>query len=197
MHLLAAQFFFHGDDWGFVKEGVKTYLMAPMSPLTSPGRNFFCLPIHQLWPIRMNENKIRTPSTNINILFLIDIAIIKIPFLFWFKYFGYKVIIRLINSQWCEGFKTCYSPIWRYTNRSPNKSQEFVFIYLYIFVTSIYPSLLLMSRGTKNVVGAKWNGSTGPAAEKGCSNKKRYLGRSQGRRPRPSKSRAASCLFAL
>jgi hypothetical protein len=31
--------FFRGDDWCFLKEGVKTYLMASMSRLKSP--NFF------------------------------------------------------------------------------------------------------------------------------------------------------------
>jgi hypothetical protein len=29
--------FFGGDDRGFLKEGVKTYQMAPMSPLNSPN----------------------------------------------------------------------------------------------------------------------------------------------------------------
>ncbi len=36
MHLLTERFFFVGDDWGFLQEGMKTYLMAPMSPLNSP-----------------------------------------------------------------------------------------------------------------------------------------------------------------
>jgi hypothetical protein len=27
---------FVGDDWGFLKEVVKTYLLTPMSPLNSP-----------------------------------------------------------------------------------------------------------------------------------------------------------------
>ncbi len=37
MHLLAERFvFFESDDRGFLKEGAKTYLMAPMSPLNSP-----------------------------------------------------------------------------------------------------------------------------------------------------------------
>ncbi len=35
--------FFGGDDWGISKEGVKTYLMAPMSPLNKPT---FCLSSH-------------------------------------------------------------------------------------------------------------------------------------------------------
>jgi hypothetical protein len=34
MHVLASCF--AGDDWGLLKEGVKTYLMAPMSHLNSP-----------------------------------------------------------------------------------------------------------------------------------------------------------------
>ncbi len=33
MLLLAEGFVFGGDDWGFLKEDVKTYLMAPTSPL--------------------------------------------------------------------------------------------------------------------------------------------------------------------
>jgi hypothetical protein len=36
MHLLAEQSVFWGDDRGFLKEGVKTHLMAPLSPLNSP-----------------------------------------------------------------------------------------------------------------------------------------------------------------
>ncbi len=46
MHLLDERFvFFRGDDRGFVKEGVKTYLMAPLSPLNSS----FCLHIYSLY----------------------------------------------------------------------------------------------------------------------------------------------------
>ncbi len=38
MHLLAERFgFFEGDDRGFFKEGVKTYLMAPILPLNLPS----------------------------------------------------------------------------------------------------------------------------------------------------------------
>ncbi len=36
MHLVAERFVFWGDDWGFLKEGVKTYLVTPMSLLNSP-----------------------------------------------------------------------------------------------------------------------------------------------------------------
>ncbi len=36
MHLLAERFvFWGGDDQGFLKEGFKTYLTAPMSPINS------------------------------------------------------------------------------------------------------------------------------------------------------------------
>jgi hypothetical protein len=38
MHLLAEWFIFGGDDRGFLKEGVKTYLMSPMYLIT---RQFF------------------------------------------------------------------------------------------------------------------------------------------------------------
>jgi hypothetical protein len=42
MHHLAERFFFFGGDYqGFLKEGVKTYLVAPMSPFNSP--KFFLL----------------------------------------------------------------------------------------------------------------------------------------------------------
>jgi hypothetical protein len=40
-------FFFRFDDQGFLREGVKTYLMAPMSPLNS--QLFFCIHIYSLW----------------------------------------------------------------------------------------------------------------------------------------------------
>jgi hypothetical protein len=33
--------FFGGDDWGFVKKGVKAYSMAPISPLLLPDLFFF------------------------------------------------------------------------------------------------------------------------------------------------------------
>jgi hypothetical protein len=33
--------FFSGDDWGFLKEGVKAYQMAPMTFLGSPTTAFF------------------------------------------------------------------------------------------------------------------------------------------------------------
>jgi hypothetical protein len=39
--------FFGGDHRGFLKEGVKTSRMAPMSPLSSPTF-FFCLHIYSL-----------------------------------------------------------------------------------------------------------------------------------------------------
>jgi hypothetical protein len=35
MHLLAGRFVLWGDDRGFLKKGIDTYLMAPMSPLNS------------------------------------------------------------------------------------------------------------------------------------------------------------------
>jgi hypothetical protein len=41
MHLLAEWFVFVSDYLGFLKEGVKTYLMAPMSPLNSPTFSVF------------------------------------------------------------------------------------------------------------------------------------------------------------
>ncbi len=41
--------FFVGDDRGILKEGVKTFLMAPMSPLNSP--TFFHLHIYSLCKI--------------------------------------------------------------------------------------------------------------------------------------------------
>jgi hypothetical protein len=41
MHLLTERFIFWGDDRGFLKGGVKAYLMAPMSSLNSP----FFLPV--------------------------------------------------------------------------------------------------------------------------------------------------------
>jgi hypothetical protein len=47
--------FFGGDDRGSLKEGVKTYLMAPMSPLNSPIFFFlfflssFCLHFYSIW----------------------------------------------------------------------------------------------------------------------------------------------------
>ncbi len=50
MHLVAEQFFYGSDDRGFLKEGVKTYLMAPMSPLVS-HKFFFCLHIYSLWSL--------------------------------------------------------------------------------------------------------------------------------------------------
>jgi hypothetical protein len=47
MHLLAGRFVtLGGGDQGFLKEGVKTYLMTPMSLLNSPI--FFCLYIYSL-----------------------------------------------------------------------------------------------------------------------------------------------------
>ncbi len=46
-HLVAERFVFLGDDWGFLKEGVKTYLMAPLPPLNS--LTLFCLHINSLW----------------------------------------------------------------------------------------------------------------------------------------------------
>jgi hypothetical protein len=36
MHLLAQLFVFSGDNWGFQKEEVKIYLLAPLPPLNSP-----------------------------------------------------------------------------------------------------------------------------------------------------------------
>jgi hypothetical protein len=36
MHLLAERFILGGDDRGFLKAGVKTYLMVPVMPLNSP-----------------------------------------------------------------------------------------------------------------------------------------------------------------
>jgi hypothetical protein len=36
MHHLAEGFVFEGNDQGFLKGGVKTYLVAPISPLDSP-----------------------------------------------------------------------------------------------------------------------------------------------------------------
>ncbi len=36
MHFLAEWFVFWGEVRDFLKEGVKTYLMAPISPLISP-----------------------------------------------------------------------------------------------------------------------------------------------------------------
>ncbi len=42
--------FFGGDDRGFLKEMVRTYLMTPMSPHNSPTF-FFCLQICSLWLI--------------------------------------------------------------------------------------------------------------------------------------------------
>jgi hypothetical protein len=46
MQLLTKWFGFGGDDLGFLKEVVKTYLMAPMSPCKSPIVFFFiCTPI--------------------------------------------------------------------------------------------------------------------------------------------------------
>jgi hypothetical protein len=47
MHLLAERFVFGGDERGFLKEGVKAFLTAPMSPLNSP--TFFRLHICSLW----------------------------------------------------------------------------------------------------------------------------------------------------
>ncbi len=42
MHLPAERFFFLGDVWGFlVKEVVKTYLIAPNSPVHTPPQIFF------------------------------------------------------------------------------------------------------------------------------------------------------------
>jgi hypothetical protein len=38
-----------GDDRGFLKEGVRTCLVAPMSPLNSLTFNCFCLHIYSLW----------------------------------------------------------------------------------------------------------------------------------------------------
>ncbi len=52
MHVLDERFvfFFFGDDGrGFIKQGVKTYLMAPIiSPLNSP--NFFQRRMYSVWP---------------------------------------------------------------------------------------------------------------------------------------------------
>jgi hypothetical protein len=44
---LTVRFFFVGEHRDFLKEGVKTYRMAPMSPLDSP--TFFCLHIYSLY----------------------------------------------------------------------------------------------------------------------------------------------------
>jgi hypothetical protein len=45
MNLVAEWFVFWGDAWGFLKEGVKTHRMAPISPLNSPT---FFLSLHLL-----------------------------------------------------------------------------------------------------------------------------------------------------
>ncbi len=47
MHLLAECFVFWGDDWSFLKEGVKTYPMAPILPFNSPILSG--LHIYSLW----------------------------------------------------------------------------------------------------------------------------------------------------
>jgi hypothetical protein len=47
MHLLAERFVFWAWWSCFLKEGVKTYLMAPMSPLNT--QIFLCLHIYSLW----------------------------------------------------------------------------------------------------------------------------------------------------
>jgi hypothetical protein len=38
--------YFWGDDWDFLKDGVKTHFMASMSPLY---RHFFCIHLNSLW----------------------------------------------------------------------------------------------------------------------------------------------------
>jgi hypothetical protein len=43
MHLLTERFFFRCDAWGFLKHGVKTYLMAPM--LLHNSSTFFFFPV--------------------------------------------------------------------------------------------------------------------------------------------------------
>jgi hypothetical protein len=72
MHLVAERFvFLGGDDRGFLKEGVKAYRMASMSPLNSP--TFFCFQFFDfshLYPVEGNEvipmqnmlSRIRTAS---------------------------------------------------------------------------------------------------------------------------------------
>ncbi len=60
MHLLTERFDFW-DDRGFLKEEVKTYLMAPMWPLNSPTSQVFTsivLDINQLDPL---SGKARSP----------------------------------------------------------------------------------------------------------------------------------------
>ncbi len=47
MHLLVGRFVFGGDDRGLPKEGFRTYLMPPMSPLNSPTL-FYCVHIYSL-----------------------------------------------------------------------------------------------------------------------------------------------------
>ncbi len=45
-----------GDDQGFLKEGLNTYLMAAMSPLQLPTFIiFFCLHIYSLWSLQARE----------------------------------------------------------------------------------------------------------------------------------------------
>ncbi len=46
MHLLAEELLLERDDGGFQEEGVKAYLMAPLSPLNSP--TYLCLHIYSL-----------------------------------------------------------------------------------------------------------------------------------------------------
>jgi hypothetical protein len=41
MHLLDHRFVFGVNDWGFLKEGVKDYVMTPMSPLDRPTFSVF------------------------------------------------------------------------------------------------------------------------------------------------------------
>jgi hypothetical protein len=54
--------FFGIEHWGFLKEGVKTYLMAPMSPLNSP--TFFHRRIYSLWSHHQFLRSVRFFETN-------------------------------------------------------------------------------------------------------------------------------------
>jgi hypothetical protein len=47
MLLLAERFVFEDDDQGFLKEGIKTYQMAPLSPFNLP--TLICLHIFSLY----------------------------------------------------------------------------------------------------------------------------------------------------
>jgi hypothetical protein len=79
MHLLDEWFIFGGDDWGFLKEVTKTYLMAPMSPLNSPT---FFLASHLyspcLWKILGMASvrfRIRVQSSLIELRFRLTTAV--------------------------------------------------------------------------------------------------------------------------